>query len=512
MISAQSGEVILCDRCGSANVQGHGRRKGLQRYHCMACGRVSTDGQAAGARVVTEMTTAVPEGDVFVITWAQNATPVDPTTWALLHRYCEHTGAALMVIPGRYRNPTSQWTDANRGHEYWADEVMPYITAGRLDIGPHCTAYGDIMVQPTAVTPLSGFERFAGEASAIFGHPKVQLSTIASTDRMPRILATTGACTVPNYTHSKSGKKGEVHHTLGAIVVERSACGRFHLRHLTVAEDCIYDLTLRVGLDDVCDGYAPAAMVLGDLHVAKLEDEHRESTELLLRELCPERLVLHDVLDFEARNHHDTRDIFRNIRKAYGRGLLDSVENECRDAAMYLTHLATLAASTYVVDSNHDRAFDRWLVEADPRKDPKNARFWAQMFAAKALASERGEEHNAFAGYCETHHRITRIGVTFLKSEDRLTVLGYELSAHGDRGINGSRGTLLGYSKLGSRYIIGHSHTPGIRDGCMQVGVTARLDHGYNPRPSSWLNTHALIYANGTATLIHVISGQYRSS
>jgi len=134
------------------------------------------------------------------------------------------------------------------------------------------------------------------------------------------------------------------------------------------------------------------------------------------------------------------------------------------------------------------------------------------MFAAKALASERGEEHNAFAGYCETHHRITRIGVTFLKSEDRLTVLGYELSAHGDRGINGSRGTLLGYSKLGSRYIIGHSHTPGIRDGCMQVGVTARLDHGYNARPSSWLNTHALIYANGTATLIHVISGQYRSS
>jgi len=58
--------------------------------------------------------------------------------------------------------------------------------------------------------------------------------------------------------------------------------------------------------------------------------------------------------------------------------------------------------------------------------------------------------------------------------------------------------------------VIGHSHSPAILDGCYQVGVTGRLNQDYNDLPSSWMNTHCVIYANGKRSLLHVIEGEWR--
>ena len=37
---------------------------------------------------------------------------------------------------------------------------------------------------------------------------------------LPKMMMTTGSCTVKNYTDSKAGKKGEFHHTLGFVIIE----------------------------------------------------------------------------------------------------------------------------------------------------------------------------------------------------------------------------------------------------------------------------------------------------
>ena len=44
-----------------------------------------------------------------------------------------------------------------------------------------------------------------------------------------KLLTTTGACTVSNYTDSRAGRIGEFHHSLSAILVEVDG-RRFHLR------------------------------------------------------------------------------------------------------------------------------------------------------------------------------------------------------------------------------------------------------------------------------------------
>ena len=49
----------------------------------------------------------------FIITWAQNDTPVNEEFIANLEKYAEFVDADIHVIAGRYKNPTSVFTDKN---------------------------------------------------------------------------------------------------------------------------------------------------------------------------------------------------------------------------------------------------------------------------------------------------------------------------------------------------------------------------------------------------------------
>jgi hypothetical protein len=100
----------------------------------------------------------------------------------------------------------------------------------------------------------------------------------------------------------------------------------------------------------------------------------------------------------------------------------------------------------------------------------------------------------------------------FLARDKSNVICGIETGFHGDIGSNGSRGSLSSFSKIGPKVIIAHSHTPGIREGAYQVGVSAMLDLEYQSGPSSWMHTHCIVYPDGTRTLIHIIDGQYKGN
>ena len=46
---------------------------------------------------------------------------------------------------------------------------------------------------------------------------------------------------------------------------------------------------------------------------------------------------------------------------------------------------------------------------------------------------------------------------------------------HGDKGPNGARGSIRNLRRIGIRSVIGHTHSPGIDEGCYQVGTSTRL-------------------------------------
>jgi len=446
----------------------------------------------------------------YVITYAQNATPAHAGFLGALRVYCHAHGARLIVIPGRYRNPTSTWTAQQEHDEWWDQALVGDLFAGRLDIG-RLRVLADISVQPTAERPLTGFEPLAQDVSLVVGHPKVQLRTLPSAERhYPRILATTGACTIANYTASKAGKKGEARHRIGALIVERDP-HLFHLRHVEAdATGAFTDLDCIYSADGIREAPRALALVLGDVHVAKADREVLEATLYargsIADVLQPRAVVYHDTLDFDARNHH-TRDAFVD-RYDRVRGMRnDDVEAEVNEAIAFVD--ATPAfADPIVVRSNHDAAFDRWLREADGRADPRNAGFWFQTWAEVMRERERtGAWPDAFA-LC--YARRGKARARFLALDEPFQLGGVWLHMHGDRGANGARGSLGGFARLGARVVVGHGHSPGILDDAYQGGACA-LDMTYNHGPSSWLTTHVVVYASGARTLISVIKGRWRA-
>ena len=92
----------------------------------------------------------------YVITAAQNATPVNSSFLKSLITYCETNQAELLVIPYRYKNPTSIWNTENKIKEWWHESLKPYILDHELKVGKHIKIMGNIKMQPTAVSPLSG--------------------------------------------------------------------------------------------------------------------------------------------------------------------------------------------------------------------------------------------------------------------------------------------------------------------------------------------------------------------
>lgn len=406
---------------------------------------------------------------IYVVTSAQNATPVNDLYFATLLRYCEIRNAELIVIPYRYKNPTSIWSDSSKGQDWWWEPLKPYLLFDNIKICKGLQILCKIKTQPTAVYPLSGMDSYTGSDSGIFGHPKIEGKSVATpSQKFSKWLTTTGSCTIPNYTDSKAGHKGEFHHNYCAVVVEVEG-DEYFPRYLHGDEngnlyDCEHYYTPR-GRREY--GRA-AAIVHGDIH-AEFTSEGVEAASFsnpdsMANVLKPQTLVYHDVIDFFPRNHHHKdNDIFAYGKHHFGR---DNVEEGLQMAADFIDRNSRPNTINLIVRSNHDEAFDRWLLTANPRHDPENATFYYymklhQMEHVKKTKTSF-ESFNAFEYWCKNPYEQRGLKnvhkTTFLKRDESYEIAGIETGFHGDIGINGSRGTLKGYAKIGPKTVIGHGH------------------------------------------------------
>lgn len=462
---------------------------------------------------------------VYVITSAQNATPIFQEFLDTIKVYLEERDAELMVIQNRYRNPTSIWSNMNEDEEWWDHRLEDYLLDRQVKLNKNISVMGNIKIQPTAIKPLTGFETYTGEASAIFGHPAVHLISVPTPARtMAKILSTTGSITRPNYTDSKAGHKGEFHHCYAATIVEIDG-DAFYTRHIHAESDgSFYDLDRYYTVDGSEKINSIPALITGDIH-AEFHDELVEKATYtdpnsIMNTLNPESWVIHDLEDFYTRNHHHKDNDILAFGKHHFKKR-DNVENSLQVSADFVDKHSRPNMTNLIVRSNHDEAFDRWLREADPKKDPENAVFYHYMkyhqYRNVVETPTSYKTIDAFEFWCKNPESATglkNLDKTIFLSRDekhpKRTIKGIEIGYHGDQGPNGTRGSLANLSKIGPKLVIGHSHSPGILHGTYQVGVSARTDLEYASGPSSWLHTHCLIYPDGHRTLIHIVKGKWR--
>lgn len=448
------------------------------------------------AQYLAAQTNFLPKSKRYFITWAQNATPIHSQFFENFLAYANATGATTNVILGRYKNPTSVFTD--RAHEKWDSKVLPFATTARSRLANNYKVFADIVVQPTAVYPLSGsaMETMSGSDCLVIGHPKTHFIPCPVLQGEPqKYMMTTGACTIQNYTHSKAGAAGNFEHCIGFLILEVGDQGEVYPRQVIANKDdgSFYDLDFVVSRGKVSNSPVKTpGVVLGDIHAAKIEEPIFNATLDFLERFKPVKTITHDVFDGESISHHRKRDFVGRVRDY--KNNKTCLRTELDYTYKVLTRL--LPYNPVVVPANHNDWLDRWMNSNDWRDDLQNADIYAELLN-KTLTQPDGFElfaylvNTKFGGKIETTSR-----------EQSYRIEGVEVGQHGDIGIHGSRGNIKQYKKLPQKAVVGDYHKGTRLGGTVGVGVTASLRQGYNKGASAWNHAHAIIQPDGQVQLI----------
>lgn len=453
-----------------------------------------------------------PKAKVFIITAAQNATPVHEGFWRALLACAAHRKAEILVVPIRYKNPTSMWSGSQRNAESWDTPLRPYLWNQRHHLNANIVLAADVKTQPTATSPVTGFESLTGGESTILGHTRLQLKVVPTPQNtFPKIVTTTGACTLPNYTDSRAGKVGHFHHTLGAAIVE--VVGKeFHIRQINAdaATGAFIDKGMAYG-EVALAAQRPLAISLGDLHVRFRCPKVERATfgpGGIIPTLKPRRIFWHDLADMYSVNPHECENPFIEMGKRLGGH--HRAQPEMVESLEYVQKHTPADTESVIVFSNHNRFLARWIEFTDWQtlKDRDNVRFYfatADRIAASVRWGETGVEYDdAFTSWAR---EILPKGQKYrvLDRDEACIVGGVDFGNHGDDGLNGAKGSLKSFAKLGVKTVTGHDHTGGIEGGAFRGGTSTRRYAGYTHGPSSWMNTHVLQYASTKRTLINCI-------
>lgn len=156
-----------------------------------------------------------------------------------------------------------------------------------------------------------------------------------------------------------AGLKAEFHHAYAVLIVEVDAEGDWFVRQINAdTNGCIHDLDLRADGGVVEVGHRIKVLTPGDIQGTEIDPVARRvvwGCDGMVDELQPEVLVLHDVLNFGSRSHHNT--VFDVIAAHYNRA--ESGEDEIEGTAKVLAEMPRLNMTTYMVKArrHHSHQF-----------------------------------------------------------------------------------------------------------------------------------------------------------
>ena len=441
----------------------------------------------------------------FIISWAQSETEINEQFLTNIEAYASYIDASIHIVCGRYKNPTSITSNENTKNKEknlyntWHNRLIPYLDAARHKIHPNLCILSDVKVQPTASTPLSGLNGLTGLESCIVGHPRVHLDSLPILDGYPhKLLVTTGSVTIENYTDTKSGKKGEFHHTLGFVIVELDK-DAFHIRQVTANNNgSFYDLKYYVdnGVVENHTDIGALAIVFGDLHLGETNDDALATSFKIAEDLNCNKIILHDVFNGHSISHHERNMPFTLMNRENDGS--DNLMKELNYMKQFFTDRPNY--EFIVVRSNHDEFLDRWLSDVDWRKANNKS---AYLNLAVMLANDY-DGKGIIPLILKEFDNVYSLGI-----DESYRIGDIECGMHGHKGSNGSRGGVIQFKNMNTKNITGHTHTPRRVDGHSSVGTLTHLRVGYNVGASSWMNTNIVIYPNGKHQHIHIVNNKY---
>ena len=546
-----SKDKIKCPKCKVGHLIKYGVRykqnkPPIQRWKCSTCKKEVTLNKTK-PNTKTVLPDSVSEfikenhgkPGFYIVTSAQNCTPVHENFWKsvlyleqdLKDNYKDYHVTKL-VIPFRYRNPTSQWTSTLEKEEWWSNLIANHICSNDVKFNDNAMIMGEAKIVPTNKRPLSGRDNTSDDLSALYGSPKREMRTVATPqNKMAKILYTTGTCTVSNYSDTNVGHKAKKYHQLGMILVKVINKKKFFFYEINATPDGsfihldkYYCPTGVFKTKDVFKGHS--LIECGDSH---LFHEDKKTTQVLFFGFCSlaslvgaKEVFFNDLLDFHTQNHHHIGNWLYNAYKQVNG--TDFVFDEVKYAVEWLNKLPSWIRPI-IKRSNHDEAFDKWLSRVDPRDDnlnPYNRNLYFQMQAKMyPLVLEQAENNKAaglknldnFSPPMAFKFLCQELGVRsdalFLQRDQSCVRYGREHGFHGHIGIAGARGSTEAFTKMGIPVSKGHSHSSEILDWVRSVSTTCKPKMGYNTGPSKTIQSVDVTYPNGMCSMFHLIENEF---
>jgi len=469
----------------------------------------------------------------WLLTAAQNDTKVHKPFWKNLLAFASYLGARVYVgrftyqvavAKDRARVQTPQF-DKSRDYR-WEPELEPYLTSERF----HCGGLifcAEMNTLPTAVRPLSGLHTYGQGKTAIFPHAKIALEMVPTGEGLAPAVLTTGCCTVPSYTDTKSGLKGEFHHVQGAVIVEIDDDDNTFFRHIIAKTDGTFqDLDILVKDGKISTGNRVEAITWGDIQSPFLDpmlamttwgfdvEKWERTSNGLVDDLRPHYGFYHDLIDFKSISYWEEKMPLERYKTFLRQGHL--VQGDIDKAASFVTATERDFMKRVVVESNHDKWLERWLDRCDHRKDRDNAlSFLTYEYARFKAIAEGDTTFNVWRHALNISPAGKLDDVMFIPEGGTFVICpetgGIECGTHGHLGPDGQPASPNTLAKVTGKANIGHRHSPIILDGLYGAGTSSVLRLGYNKGPSSWAHCHTVVYPTGKRTLLFVQNGRWRA-
>lgn len=493
-----------------------------------------------------------PKGECkyYLITAAQNNTKINSEFFKNLLAVKEYFNAELLVSRLVYNKnglntarEKDSVVDENDNQPRYASCLNAYLNDDYIELANDLVYMGYTNRSITAQNPLSSSHHNGFEKSFIIPHNKRAIEsypvTYAKSTISKKIGYTSGVITTRNFIQNTAGQKMELFHYYGACLVKVLDNGTSYVYQLPASEDGNFSIAfldlLFVG-GKLLKNQPISGIVLGDSHNVKLKNtkiyEYFFGKNNMFKGLNIENVVVHDSLDFQAQNHHCSKDYLKKYVEHHTKD--SDVFAEIKLTVDILNEIKKIAKKCYVVNSNHDNHLCQWLNNPIKPDDYTNALTTLLLNTIQyAKATVNNDINTPLTEHCiyepfkqilkdvkgfdgDIYEFISRKmlglsdGIEFIDHRKDVFIQNYLVNLHGNAGINGSR-SAKSLRTISQKMIIGHTHSPGIYDNLLVVGFTGeKSKFDYATSPSSWSVAMAFIYTNGTSSLYFYNNGNFR--
>lgn len=357
----------------------------------------------------------------------------------------------------------------------------------------------DSKIKAQSVGPFRGLKnKLSREYTHIVPSPKVRLQSLVAYTKHPRLLISTGALTQPHYhdhTYERpkqNGVKARMQHQQGFTYVEVTDNKRFKIKTVEAQKNGNFHFEREHWKDQKCLDKNIASYILGDLHNMHTFSPALEESLERIGYLKPKEVQLHDSFDGLSINHWERNKLTKMVKlyKQDQQALMGEVEALHKT----LTRFGKMYSQVKwnIVYSNHDDRLQQYIDSKHWVDEYQNTEFSARLF----IKMINGEDI-ALKGAVELIGKLPK-NINFFELDEEYRIRGVLVSAHGHKGVSGSRGSPKSFSSNNLRACTGHTHTPELNENGAVAGTLEAPQDYTKGSPNSWLYANVIIYNDGS--------------